>query len=224
MLNGAKPLPSTPTSSVVTPWRTLGSWRPSARIARPPWLCRSMKPGATTLPVASIVRPTWAGAGSSGRRTANPAVDAPPPTPVDPGAPVPSDDRPAGDEQVDGLGHRSTMPMAHRALRVISRRGSCRRPAPRALRPSPDHVRMRPEDEPAGQASRVRSLERRRSGAVSDGRPRSGRPPCPSRASRSRRRAPAPRAPSSVPSRSQSSGSRTAPSVADHRPPAPSAA
>ena len=48
--------PSTPTTSVVTPWRTFGSWRGSARITRPPWVWRSMNPGATTLPVASIVR------------------------------------------------------------------------------------------------------------------------------------------------------------------------
>ena len=40
-------------TSVVTPWRTFGSWRGSARIARPPWLWRSIKPGATTWPRAS---------------------------------------------------------------------------------------------------------------------------------------------------------------------------
>ena len=43
-------LPSTPTTSVVTPWRTFGSWRGSARIMSPEWLWRSMKPGATTFP------------------------------------------------------------------------------------------------------------------------------------------------------------------------------
>jgi hypothetical protein len=35
-------------TSVVTPWRTLGSWRGSARIISPLWLWRSMNPGATT--------------------------------------------------------------------------------------------------------------------------------------------------------------------------------
>jgi len=43
-------------TSVVTPWRTFGSWRGSASIISPPWLCRSMKPGATTWPVASMRR------------------------------------------------------------------------------------------------------------------------------------------------------------------------
>ena len=45
-----------PMSSVVTPWRTFGSWRGSLRIVRPACECMSMKPGATTCPLASMVR------------------------------------------------------------------------------------------------------------------------------------------------------------------------
>ena len=49
-------MPSIPTSSVVTPCRTLGSWCGSPRIVSPAWECRSMKPGHTTMPAASMVR------------------------------------------------------------------------------------------------------------------------------------------------------------------------
>ena len=178
-MNGAKPLPSTPTSSVVTPWRTFGSCRPSARITSPPWLCRSMNPGATTLPVASIVRPTWAGACLPGTEDPDPAVD-------DRDRPRSSrrtgavDDRPAGDEQVGVLGHGATIPDSRRGRTPPT---TVRHPArDRALRPladvagesgcprsltaragetptadprRPDHVRMGPEDEPAGEVRRV---------------------------------------------------------------------
>ena len=128
--NGAKPLPSTPTISVVTPWRTLGSWRGSARITRPPWLCRSMKPGATTRPVASIrradvlgerrVRGRGAGAGRPRRR----------PCPARRGAPVPSTIVPP----VISRSTLSVMPRPRRARRPgppgggrgPRRRGPCR--------------------------------------------------------------------------------------------------
>ena len=56
VLNGACELPSMPMSSVVTPWRTLGSWRGSPSMVRPACECMSMKPGATTWPVASMAR------------------------------------------------------------------------------------------------------------------------------------------------------------------------
>ena len=45
-----------PISSVVTPWRTFGSCRGSARMTRPECACMSMKPGQTTRPVASMTR------------------------------------------------------------------------------------------------------------------------------------------------------------------------
>src|SRR5579863_9339890 len=45
-----------PRISVVTPWRILLSPLPSTRRVKSEWLCRSMKPGATTSPEASIVR------------------------------------------------------------------------------------------------------------------------------------------------------------------------
>ena len=48
-------MPSMPTSSVVTPWRTLGSWCGSPSIVSPAWEWRSMNPGQTTRPEASIV-------------------------------------------------------------------------------------------------------------------------------------------------------------------------
>ena len=94
--NGAYELPSTPITSVVTPWRTFGSWRGSARIISPPWLCRSMNPGATTLPVASIVRSAAAVAAKASSaavparvmRRCPSAVTAT--VPGKPGAPVPS--------------------------------------------------------------------------------------------------------------------------------------
>src|SRR5260370_3690489 len=54
--NGAYELPSTPMISVVTPWWTFGSCFGSARIMRPEWAWKSMKPGQTTRPVASIRR------------------------------------------------------------------------------------------------------------------------------------------------------------------------
>jgi len=49
-------MPSMPTSSVVTPCRTLGSWCGSPMMVSPAWECRSMKPGHTTWSVASMVR------------------------------------------------------------------------------------------------------------------------------------------------------------------------
>ena len=56
LLNGAWEMPSMPTSSVVTPWRTLGSWCGSPRMVSPAWEWMSTKPGHTTRPVASITR------------------------------------------------------------------------------------------------------------------------------------------------------------------------
>ena len=47
-------------TSVVTPWRTFGSWSGSAKIISPEWLCRSMNPGQTTRPDASMRRPATA--------------------------------------------------------------------------------------------------------------------------------------------------------------------
>ena len=55
-LNGAYELPSTPISSVVTPWHTLGLCSGSESSTRPEWACMSMNPGQTTSPDASIVR------------------------------------------------------------------------------------------------------------------------------------------------------------------------
>ena len=43
-------------TSVVMPWCTFGVWCGSARIIRPEWAWKSMKPGHTTRPVASIRR------------------------------------------------------------------------------------------------------------------------------------------------------------------------
>ena len=48
---GAYEQPSMPMTSVVTPWRTLGSWRGSDRIISPEWAWKSIKPGHTTCPV-----------------------------------------------------------------------------------------------------------------------------------------------------------------------------
>ena len=168
--NGANPLPSTPTSSVVTPWRTFGSCRPSARIIRPPWLCRSMNPGATTLPVASIRWPTFSGGGSvASRRRSRPSTTAM--VPGRPGAPVPSTTvpplirrsacsvtcrppfrgRPSTFRAYPDLSGRPTS-LARRLPVVGSRLDARRSPAPalappRADRPHPDpraHRRHRP--------------------------------------------------------------------------------
>ena len=45
-----------PITSSVTPWRTLLSVLPSARAGMSVCVCRSMKPGETTIPFASITR------------------------------------------------------------------------------------------------------------------------------------------------------------------------
>ena len=114
--NGAKPLPSTPTTSVVTPWRTFGSWCGSARITRPPWLWRSMKPGGDDL-AGGIDRARRVGrASASGSRIAQAAVRRRRRSPGGPGARA-VDDRSAGDEQVGVVGHRPTIadPRARRA-------------------------------------------------------------------------------------------------------------
>ena len=54
--NGAYELPSTPMTSVVTPWRTFGSCSGCASRTRPECACMSMKPGHTTRPEASMTR------------------------------------------------------------------------------------------------------------------------------------------------------------------------
>ena len=88
-------------TSVVMPWRTFGSWRGSAKIISPEWLCRSMKPGATVMSVASIRRP----AGHLIGRTVH---DLQPAVPDADGRresriAAPVDDRPVLDQQVERL-------------------------------------------------------------------------------------------------------------------------
>ena len=48
--------PDSPITSVVTPWRILLWPLPSVISVMSEWLCRSMKPGATVRPLASMVR------------------------------------------------------------------------------------------------------------------------------------------------------------------------
>ena len=75
-------------TSVVTPCLTFGSWSGSASIISPLWLWRSMKPGATTMPVASITRPASGGASPGPTmRSLSPSTAT---LPAYPAAPVPS--------------------------------------------------------------------------------------------------------------------------------------
>ena len=83
-----------------------------------------MNPGATTLPVASIVRPTCSGGGVARRQDADPAID------DGDGARAAGraravDDRPAGDEQVGVLGHATARPGKLPAADPCAR-GPCR--------------------------------------------------------------------------------------------------
>ena len=70
------------------PWRTLGSWSGSARSISPEWEWRSMNPGATTLPVASIVRVAGSSVPASPVRSSRPSRIST--APGRPGVPVPS--------------------------------------------------------------------------------------------------------------------------------------
>lgn len=52
---------SSPMISVVTPWVTFESSRPSVSSGMIEWLWMSMKPGQTIIPAASITSPALAG-------------------------------------------------------------------------------------------------------------------------------------------------------------------
>ena len=56
--NGATELPS-PVISVVMPWKIFDGRRGSTRMVSSDWPSMSMKPGATTMPLASMVRLRW---------------------------------------------------------------------------------------------------------------------------------------------------------------------
>jgi hypothetical protein len=51
---GASEQPQLPAITVVTPWLTFGSISGDDSISRSSCVCESMKPGAATLPLASI--------------------------------------------------------------------------------------------------------------------------------------------------------------------------
>ena len=55
-LHGAKVTPQLPISAVVTPCQLIGVRSGSQPICASRWVCRSMKPGETTCPSASISR------------------------------------------------------------------------------------------------------------------------------------------------------------------------
>ena len=56
-------MPQLPTTTVVTPWLTFIAMSGVFRRARSSWVWTSMKPGATTLPAASIT--VWPGSGAT---------------------------------------------------------------------------------------------------------------------------------------------------------------
>ena len=106
---GAGENPHIPVTSVVTPWRIFASADGYARRAKSEWACMSMKPGATTRPVASMARP------ASPPRSGAIAVMRSPVSPTSarrPGLPVPSSTVPPRISQSNAMARVSAPPAA----------------------------------------------------------------------------------------------------------------
>ena len=105
---GSVPPPSTPTSSVVIPWAVWVAASGIWKTCRSEWLCRSMNPGATTLPRASITRSPargWRPGATDTMRSPSNRTSA-----RRAGVPVPSINRPPRIRRVEGVAGWATPP------------------------------------------------------------------------------------------------------------------